>query len=38
VFNAAADVAHALGRPFDKINDTARVLIDWATNHGREQR
>jgi len=29
-FNAAADVALALGRPLDKINDTARVLIDSA--------
>ena len=26
-FNAAADAALALGRPLDKINDTARVLI-----------
>jgi hypothetical protein len=29
-FNAAADAALALGRPLDKINDTARVLIEWA--------
>src|SRR5262245_50961483 len=29
-FNAAADAALALGRPLGKINDTARVLIDWA--------
>ena len=29
-FNAAADVALALGRPLDRVNDTARVLIDWA--------
>jgi len=29
-FNAAADAALALGRPLDKVNDTARVLIDWA--------
>src|SRR5215470_12097942 len=28
-FNAAADAALALGRPLDKVNDTARVLIDW---------
>jgi len=28
-FNAAADAALALGRSLDKINDTARVLIDW---------
>jgi hypothetical protein len=34
-FNAAADAALALGRPLDKINETARVLIDWATNYGR---
>jgi len=27
---AAADAAQALGRPLDKINDMARVLIDWA--------
>jgi len=27
-FNAAADAVLALGRPLDKINDTARVLID----------
>ena len=30
-FNAAADAAHALG-PLDKINDTARALIDWASS------
>ena len=35
-FNAAADAALALGRPLDKINGTARVLIDWATDYGRE--
>ena len=29
-FNAAADAALALGRPLDKVNDTARVLLDWA--------
>jgi len=28
-FDAAADAALALGCPLDKINDTARVLIDW---------
>src|SRR5262245_24854690 len=28
--NAAADAALALGRPLDQVNDTARVLIDWA--------
>jgi len=33
-FNAAADAALALGRRLDKINDTARVLIKWATEHG----
>jgi hypothetical protein len=32
-FNAAADTALALGRPLDKVNDTARVLIDWAAQH-----
>ena len=35
-FNVAADAALALGRPMDKINDTARVLLDWATDNGRE--
>jgi hypothetical protein len=29
-FNAAADAALALGRPLDQVNDTAKVLIDWA--------
>ena len=29
-FNAAADAALALGRPLDRVNDTARVLLDWA--------
>jgi hypothetical protein len=29
-FNAAADAALALGRSLDQVNDTARVLIDWA--------
>src|SRR5262245_9657369 len=29
-FNAAADAALAHGRPLDRVNDTARVLIDWA--------
>ena len=29
-FNAAADTTLALGRPLDRVNDTARVLIDWA--------
>ena len=33
-FNAAADAALALGRPLDKVNDTARVLIDWAIERG----
>jgi hypothetical protein len=32
-FNAAADAALALGRPLDRINDTARALIDWAARH-----
>ena len=31
-FNAAADTALALGRPLDKINDTARALIEWASS------
>ena len=29
-FNAAADAALPLGGPLDKVNDTARVLVDWA--------
>jgi hypothetical protein len=29
-FNAAADAALAHGRALDQVNDTARVLIDWA--------
>jgi hypothetical protein len=29
-FNAAADVALAYGRALDRVNDTTRVLIDWA--------
>jgi hypothetical protein len=29
-FNAAADAALAAGRQLHEINDTARVLIDWA--------
>jgi hypothetical protein len=36
-FNAAADVALALGQPLDKINDTARVLIDWAVDGSKER-
>ena len=35
-FNAAADAALALGRTLDKINDTARVLIDWAAKAQRD--
>src|SRR5262245_18819826 len=31
-FNAAADAALALGRPLDRVNDTARALIDWSEN------
>src|SRR5262249_41266510 len=31
-FNAAADAALSLGRPLDKVNDTARALIDWASS------
>jgi len=30
-FNAAADAALAQGRSLDKVNETARALIDWAT-------
>ena len=29
-FNAAADTALALGRALDRVNDTARALIDWS--------
>ena len=29
-FNAAADAALALGRALDRVNETARALIDWA--------
>ena len=29
-FNAAADAALALGRALDRVNDTARALIDWS--------
>jgi hypothetical protein len=29
-FNAAADAALAHGRALDRVNDTARALIDWA--------
>jgi hypothetical protein len=36
-FNVAADAALALGRPLDKINDTARVLIDWAVDGSKER-
>ena len=35
--NAAADAALALGRPLDKINETARVLIDWSVNGSNER-
>jgi hypothetical protein len=35
-FNAAADAALALGRPLDRTNDTARVLIDWALKAKRD--
>ena len=34
---AAADAALALGRPLDKINDTARVLIDWVAEIDQEE-
>ena len=34
-FNAAADAALALGRPLDRINDTARVLLNWALKANR---
>jgi hypothetical protein len=35
-FNAAADTALAFGRPLDQINDTARVLIEWAAKAQRD--
>jgi hypothetical protein len=35
-FNDAAAVAKALGRPVDRIDETARVLIDWAIRHHRD--
>jgi hypothetical protein len=35
-FNQAAEVAKSLGRPLGKIDETARVLIDWAIEHHRE--
>jgi len=31
-----AEVAKALGRPGDRIDETARVLIDWAIEHHRD--
>jgi len=34
--NQAAEVAKALGRPGDRIDETARVLIDWAIEHHRD--
>jgi hypothetical protein len=34
-FNAAADAALALGRPLDRINDTARALLNWALKANR---
>src|SRR5262249_41015912 len=37
-FNAAAEAVLALGRPLDKINDTARVLIEWSAAIDRTQR
>jgi hypothetical protein len=33
-FNHSADVAKALGRPLGKIDETARVLIGWASTMG----
>ena len=35
-FNATADAALVLGRPLDRINDAARVLIDWAAKATRD--
>jgi hypothetical protein len=35
-FNAASDVAKALGRPLGEVEVTARVLIDWAIEHHRD--
>jgi hypothetical protein len=34
--NEAATVAKALGRPNGKVQDTVRVLIDWAIEHHRD--
>jgi hypothetical protein len=34
-FNEAAGVAETLGRPLDKVEQTARVLIDWAIENSR---
>ncbi|HTG18462.1 MAG TPA: hypothetical protein VK681_00375 [Reyranella sp.] len=35
-FNAASDVAKALGRPLGEVEVAARVLIDWAIEHHRD--
>lgn len=35
-FNQAADMAKALGRPTDKVQETAQVLIGWAIEHHRD--
>lgn len=35
-FNAACDVAKALGRPTGELQDTVRILLDWARQSGHE--
>lgn len=34
--NAAAAAAHALGRPGERIESTAKVLVEWAITHHRD--
>jgi hypothetical protein len=34
--NETANVAKALGRPNGEVQDTVRVLIDWAIEHHRD--
>jgi hypothetical protein len=35
-FNAACDVAQALGRPSGEVQHTAKVLLEWARDNHRE--
>jgi len=35
-FNAAVEVAKTLGRPNGEVQETTRVLLDWAIEHHRE--